>query len=260
MRAAKRGGFSDRLDRAGLVVGQHEADQPRRSGREPVAQGGQIGDPRAVHRQFSGARRGGTDRVMLRGADHDPPVGAQCVDGERVGLGAAGREHDILAAGAESRGDGFAGGFQQASGGAAGGVDGCRVAGEFERGRHRRFRLGAKRFAGVGVEVMHCLSALLSRDAAEAAAGRHRAAATWPSHDIGEGHAAEEKRDLAAEFGPEIVGLTAVGELAGERETRAGFVVAAGGANRFVDRGDDGGDGDAVGIARKAIAAAGSSG
>ena len=62
--AAERGGLGDRLDRAGLVVGRHQADQRRRAGREQRRQGFEVRDALAIDRQQR--RRRGRRRAPRR--------------------------------------------------------------------------------------------------------------------------------------------------------------------------------------------------
>jgi len=98
------------------------------------------------------------------------------------------------------------------------------------------------------------------RIARESPGRRRRSPANLTENDVGQGDVAEEQADLAAKFGPQVVGLTSFGELPRKSVARTGLVRAAGGANWLIDGGDDGGDGNTVGVARQAIAAAGSAG
>ena len=93
---------------------------------------------------------------MLGGADGDGDCGgarAESVNGEGVGLGAAGGEDDVFGAGAESGGDGLAGLLEALAGGAAGAVDGGGIAAGIEGGEQRGAGFGAHPLGGVGIEV-----------------------------------------------------------------------------------------------------------
>src|SRR3984957_5729056 len=96
---------------------------------------------------------------------------------------------------------------------------------------------------------------LFRRDPVETAGWRTSAATHLTKNDVGERHPAKEQRNLPAEFGPKIMGLTTLAQLPGKRQTGARGFVAARGADRFVDRGDDVGDENPVGVACQPIAA-----
>ena len=134
---------------------------------------------------------------------------------QRVGLGAARSENDILIAHAKTGRDSFARVLQNAPGCAAGSVDRGRIAGHLEGRLHCSLRLRAKRLAGVGVEVKHGFRrGLFRRHAGKAARWRYRSAAHLAKDNVGQGHPAQKQTDLPAEFSPEIVGLTPLGQLA----------------------------------------------
>jgi hypothetical protein len=96
---------------------------------------------------------------------------------------------------------------------------------------------------------------LFGRHTGKTAGGRDRSAAHLAKDNVGQSHPAEKQTDLPAEFSPEIVGLTSLGHLAGQRQARAGRFVAPRGTNRLVDSGDDGSDGNPVGVARQPVPA-----
>jgi hypothetical protein len=87
---------------------------------------------------------------------------------------------------------------------------------------------------------------LLGRDSLEAARWRDRATADLTQDDIGQRYATEKQGNLPAKFGPEIMRLTSLAQLAGQREAWAGRRIATGRADRFVDSRDNGGDGNPV--------------
>ena len=152
MAAAKAGGLGDGLDGAGLVVGEHEAEESRGFGEEAV-EGFKVGGAGLVDWEDGGAGSGGADGVVLGCADDNAAGGGERGDSEGVGLGAAGGEDEADGAGAETGSDGAAGGFQQGTGSAAGSMDARRVAHEVYGLDDGVASLGAEGFRGVGIEV-----------------------------------------------------------------------------------------------------------
>src|SRR5664280_2915601 len=104
----------DRLDCADFVVGEHDTDQDRlgRNGRLDVVR---IDTAVAIHRQLHDLETelleiadSVADRVMLDRACDDPVAASlagpgRTLEGEIVGLSAAGREDDLAGSGAEAR-------------------------------------------------------------------------------------------------------------------------------------------------------------
>ena len=154
MRPAQRRGGPDRLDRPGLVIGQHQADQ-RRAIREQPGQGIQIRHPVAVHRQHQRVRGGGAHGVMLRRAHDHPAPASQRMDGQRIRLRPAGREHDGFRHCAKLPGDISARILQHPPRRAAGGMDAGRVAHKVHRGQGGGPCLRPQRLRRVGVQVGH---------------------------------------------------------------------------------------------------------
>ena len=132
--AAQRGGLGDRLDHAGLVVRQHQADQRRRPDRQQPRQA----PPRSATPSRSTGRIVGAGAAARTASCSVAPMmtrpaGAERVHRQGVGLGAAGGEHDIRRPRAEPGGERLARIFQDAARGAAGGMHRGRVAGDLER-------------------------------------------------------------------------------------------------------------------------------
>ena len=106
----------DGLDRAHLVVGEHDRDQGRAVGDRgvelvgidaPVAVDGQLDD---LEPELLEVAQRVPDRVVLDGRGHDAmAVGlagpGRALQGEVAGLGAARREHDLAPLGVQAAGD-----------------------------------------------------------------------------------------------------------------------------------------------------------
>ena len=92
---------------------------------------------------------------------------------------------------------------------------------------------------------------LFRRNAGKTARRRDGSAAHLAKDNVGQCYPAQKQTDLPAEFSPEIVGLTSLGHLTWQRQAGAGRFVAPRGTNRLVDSGDDGSDGNPVGVARQ---------
>ncbi len=155
MCAAQRRRLGDRLQRPGLVVGEHQADQGGRPLRQQAVECCEIGHSGAIDRQHGRVRRGGADRVMFGRTDDHAPAGAEPVDGERVSFGATRGEHEIGRATAEPGRDRLSCVLQQLACGAARPVHRGRVALSAECVEHRRPGLWAQHLRGVGVQIGH---------------------------------------------------------------------------------------------------------
>ena len=145
--------LGDGVDHAGLVVGQHQADQGRGAGRQAALQRREVQHPLPVHRQPFRLRRGGQYRRVLGGAGQEAAAPAQAANRQDVRLGPAGGEDHVPRPGAEAGRHLGARLFQQAPGGPALGMDGGRIAGQVQRLQHRKPGLGAQRLGGIGVKV-----------------------------------------------------------------------------------------------------------
>jgi hypothetical protein len=155
-RTAQRGCRGDRLDRAGLVIGRHQADQRRRTLGEQAAERIEVSDAVAVHRKQQRPRRRGPHRIVLGRPDDQPPAAPERMDRQRIRLGAAGGEHEVGRAPAEPRGDRLPRLLQALPGGAAGGMHRGRIARRRRRREHRRARRRAQRLGRIGVKIRHC--------------------------------------------------------------------------------------------------------
>ncbi len=135
------GEFTDRHDRADLVVGPHHGGQRHTAGvaGDGLAQSvwvdpavrvdGEVLDIGAL--VLAEPVHGVEDGMVLDGAGEDADTGrigvpagpVQALDGEVVGLGAAGGEHDLAGPGAERLGERLPGLLDRAPGSAAGRVE-----------------------------------------------------------------------------------------------------------------------------------------
>ena len=136
--AGDGGQLGDRLHRADLVVGPHDADQRDRAGvgRERRLEGRRVDPAGRVDRQpldlgalvLGQPERRVHDRVVLDGAGEDPgparvggpPAPVEALDGEVVRLGAAAGEEHLAGPGADGLGERLAGLLDQPAGGPAG--------------------------------------------------------------------------------------------------------------------------------------------
>ena len=109
-RAAQRGRLGDRLQRAGLVVGQHQADQRRRARRpaEPASASRSATPSRSTGSTAAPGAAARTASCSVAPTMTMPASGAQRVDRQRVRLGAAGGEHQVGWPAAEARRQRFA--------------------------------------------------------------------------------------------------------------------------------------------------------
>ncbi len=193
------GQFADRHDGADLVVGPHDGGQGDVVGvapdgfaegvgvHAPVAVDGQVVDLGAL--VLGEPVHGVEDGVVLDGAGDDPGPGGigvapgpvEALDGEVVGLRAAGGEDHLAGAGADRLGEGLAGLLDGTAGPAAGGVQGGGVPRGGELRGHRRGGLRQHGGGGGVVEVGHdppilrarpCRSARRDPDPAGARGGR----------------------------------------------------------------------------------------
>ncbi len=208
------GEFTDRHDRADLVVGPHHAGEGYVGGvaGDGLAQRLRMDAAVGVDRQVldRGALvlaepvDGVEDRVVLDGAGQDPGAGrvgvaagpVQALDGEVVGLRAAGGEDHLAGAGAEGFGEGLAGLLDGAPCAAAGRVEGGGVAGDAQVRGECLDCLGKHRGGRGVVEVSHgaadstgavppgLRSRLASWPAVHAAVGHRVRGATQRLHDI----------------------------------------------------------------------------
>lgn len=165
--------FADRHDGADLVVGPHDGGQGHVVGvaLDGLAEGVGVDAPVAVHGQVLDLRAlvlgepvdGVEHGVVLDGAGDDPGPGGvgvaprpvEALDGEVVGLRAAGGEDHLAGAGADRLGEGFAGLLHGTAGPAARGVQGGGVPRGGELRGHRRGGLRQHRGGGGVVEVGH---------------------------------------------------------------------------------------------------------
>ena len=159
----------DRLAGADLVVGRHHRDQGGASRLEERGQAVGVDPAEAVHRGQVGPRPGvglgpggGVEHgVVLDGrADQVPglrrPGEDGALDGQVVGLGPAGGEHDLARGGADQGRDLLAGRLHGGPGRPALAVLAGRVGGRaLQQRQHRRQGLRPQRGAGRVVEVRH---------------------------------------------------------------------------------------------------------
>ena len=166
MRVRDPGGdLGDRLDRADLVVGEHDRDQDRLVverrlelvGVDPaVAVDRQLDDLEA---ELLEVAQGVADGVMLDRRGHDPVAAAlagpgRALEREVVRLGAAGREDDLAGLGVESRRDALVGIVEGRPRDAPVGVGRARVAERLGQERqHRVEDLAPERRRGRVIEV-----------------------------------------------------------------------------------------------------------
>ena len=159
------GDLGDRLDRAHLVVGEHDRDQDRAVGDRRV-QLVRVNPPVAIHRQLDDlepelleiAQRM-PDGVVLDRRGHDPMTTAlarpcRALEGEVVRLGPAGCEDDLAGLGIQARGDSLVRIVERGARGTAERVGGARVAERFRQERpHRLEDLGSDRRRRGVIEV-----------------------------------------------------------------------------------------------------------
>jgi hypothetical protein len=97
--------LGDRLDHAGLVVDPHHRDQGRLvARRQPALQIREIEPALGIDRDSLGPLGRRQHRVVLD-RRHQQPRPAAAADRQRIGLGAAGREHHLLRRSVEQRRD-----------------------------------------------------------------------------------------------------------------------------------------------------------
>ncbi len=152
----------DRLQRAGLVVGQHDGDECGCAGRQQASQSLEIDDavardgrvldlgrretPAGEHRRMLDRR---DDQAGDGAAGNAPPRRQRL----RVGLGAAGGEDHMIEFCAGGSCDLRPRLLDQPARGTAFGVHGGWIAGDFEGSRHRRPPLRTQRRGRIPVEI-----------------------------------------------------------------------------------------------------------
>ena len=186
--ANKGRSLGDRLNDAGLIIGQHQAHQGPAGGLEVSFQPRQVRDAVGVHRPGLDWQAAGLccfEHGVMLGGPHDDTGKASrpgAFDGQGIGFGAAADERHGAGRHAGERSDTAARCLDQIAGSAAGSMDRRRIGRCVEGAQQGVTRLGTDRGGGVVVQIHGSVgqghSAAISRACAPEVCGRRRPSST----------------------------------------------------------------------------------